>query len=231
MPTILIIEDDRAVRTAIADALAAEGHETLTAETGPDGLEQGLTRDPDLILLDIVLPGFDGYEVLRRLRADGLETPVMMISAKGQEIDKVLALELGADDYLTKPFGMAELVARVKAHLRRARVEAGQTVSGLKRYGDLEVDVDARTVARRGEPVDLTRTEFDLLVLFLSAPGKAFGRDEILNRVWGYDYIPGSRTLDNHIAQLRKKLEDDPAAPTLIESVRGIGYRLAKTPG
>ena len=229
MARILIIEDDLAVRTAVSDAVAAEGHEVLAAETGPAGLEQGLTLDPDLILLDIVLPGLDGYELLKRLRADGVETPVMMISAKGQEIDKVLALELGADDYLTKPFGLAELVARVKAHLRRARTGAGQSVSGLKRYRDLEIDLDARSVRKKGAPVELTRTEFDLLVLFLGAPGKAFGRDEILNRIWGYDYIPGSRTLDNHISGLRHKIEDDPAQPALIESVRGVGYRLTKS--
>lgn len=228
MSRILIIEDDRAVRTAIADVLETGGHTTLTAENGPAGLAAGLAEDPDLILLDIVLPGIDGYEVLKQLRADGVETPVVMISAKGQEIDKVLALELGADDYLVKPFGLAELAARVKAHLRRARVDEEKAVSGLKTCGDLIIDLDARTVTRAGAPVELTRTEFDLLTLFLGAPGKAFGRNEILNRIWGYDHIPGSRTLDNHISGLRKKIEADPASPTLIESVRGVGYRLAR---
>ncbi|MBN2491428.1 MAG: response regulator transcription factor [Planctomycetes bacterium] len=229
MARILIIEDDRAVRTAVTDAVAAEGHTVLAAETGPAGLEQGLTQDPDLILLDILLPGLDGYELLRRLRADAVEAPVMMISAKGQEIDKVRALELGADDYLTKPFGLAELMARVRAQLRRARTGAGQSMAGLKRHRDLEIDLDARTVRKKRTPVELTRTEFDLLALFLGAPGKAFGRDEILNRIWGHEHIPGSRTLDNHIAALRRKLEDDPARPALIESVRGVGYRLTRS--
>jgi len=228
MARILIIEDDRAVGLAVSDALAADGHETLVAETGPAGLDQGLRQDPDLVLLDIVLPDLDGYEVLKGLRADGVEAPVMMISAKGQEIDKVLALELGADDYLTKPFGMNELVARVRAHLRRARAGAGGTVTGIRKFRDLEVDADARTAARKGKALDLTRTEFDLLLLFLGAPGKAFSRNEILDRVWGHDYMPGSRTLDNHIGQLRRKIEDDPAHPALIQSVRGIGYRLTK---
>ena len=228
MARILIVEDDRAVCLAVSDALAADGHETLTAETGPVGLDLGLRQDPDLVLLDIILPDLDGYEVLKGLRADGVETPVMMISAKGQEIDKVLALELGADDYLTKPFGMNELVARVRAHLRRARAGAGSTVTGIRKYHDLEVDVDARTATKKGKILDLTRTEFDLLLLFLGAPGKAFSRNEILDRVWGHDYMPGSRTLDNHIGQLRRKIEDDPAHPALIQSVRGIGYRLTK---
>ena len=174
-----------------------------------------------------MLPGLDGYEVLKRLRADGVEAPVMMISARGQEIDKVLALELGADDYLTKPFGMAELIARVKAHVRRARTDTGQAVTGIKKIHDLTVDVDARTVTRQGRPVTLTRTEFDLLALFLAAPGKAWTRHEILDRLWGPDYIPGSRTLDNHVGQLRRKIEDDPTQPVVIQSVRGVGYRLA----
>ena len=228
MARILIVEDDKAVGLAVSDALAADGHETLVAETGPAGLDQGLRQDPDLVLLDIVLPDLDGYEVLKGLRADGVEAPVMMISAKGQEIDKVLALELGADDYLTKPFGMNELVARVRAHLRRARAGAGSTVTGIRKFRDLEVDADARTATKKGKALDLTRTEFDLLLLFLGAPGKAFSRNEILDRVWGHDYMPGSRTLDNHIGQLRRKIEDDPAHPALIQSVRGIGYRLTK---
>ncbi len=229
MSTVLIIEDDLAVRVAIADALASEGHDTVTADTGPKGLDAGLRRDPDLILLDIVLPEIDGYEVLRRLRSDGVEAPVMMISAKGQEIDKVLALELGADDYLTKPFGMAELVARTKAHLRRARQHGGQSLSGVKRVGTLEIDVDARTAVCDGQAIELTRTEFDILALLMAAPGKAFTRDEIVNRVWGHDHFPGSRTLDNHIGQLRRKLGDDPTAPDRIVSVRGVGYRLTKS--
>ena len=227
MARVLIIEDDAAVAEALGEVLALEGYATEFAVDGAEGLRLGSTADPNVILLDIVLPEIDGYEVLRKLRADGVEAPILMISAKGREIDKVLALELGADDYLTKPFGMAELTARVKALLRRAR--GGGRVTAVRRIGDLEVDLVARRVRRRGEVIALTRTEFDLLALFLSRPDKVFARDEILERIWGYTHIPNTRTLDNHIFQLRKKIEDVPGEPKVIESVRGVGYRLTQT--
>jgi len=229
MSRILIIEDDEAVRLAIRDVLETEGHEVLLAACGATGLTAACTQDPSAILLDIILPEMDGYEVLRRLRADGVEAPVLMISAKGQEIDKVLALELGADDYLTKPFGMAELLARVKAQLRRARLATPHALRGIKRAADLEVDLDARTVTKAGSGLSLTRTEFDILALFLTSPGRVFSRREILAEVWGYEHFPTSRTLDNHIFELRHKIEDDPTQPILIQSVRGVGYRMTQS--
>ncbi len=232
MNRILVIEDDPAIRNAISDVLRLEGFEVLLASDGEEGLRAATREDPDLILLDIVLPKRDGYEVLRCLRADKVLAPVLMISAKGQEIDKVLALELGADDYLTKPFGMAELCARVKAQLRRAQIAQGPTLRGIRSLGPFRIDLDARRVTR-GDPdsdqdIPLTRTEFDLLALFLSAPGKAFAREEIMKQVWGYERLPNSRTLDNHIFELRHKIEEDPKHPKWIQSVRGIGYRLSK---
>ncbi len=229
MSKVLVIEDDPNIRLAIQDVLELEGFEVLLAEDGDEGLRAGTREDPDLILLDIVLPHRDGYEVLRRLRADRVLAPVLMISAKGQEIDKVLALELGADDYLTKPFGMAELCARVKAQLRRARMAGDAAPRGLRTLGPLQVDLDARRVTRGEQEIPLTRTEFDLLALFLSAPGRAFAREEIMKRVWGYERLPNSRTLDNHIFELRHKIEEDPSQPKWIQSVRGIGYRLQKS--
>jgi two-component system, OmpR family, response regulator VicR len=229
MSRILIIEDNEAIRYAIRDVLETEGHEVLLAECGATGLKAACAEDPAAILLDIILPEMDGYEVLRRLRADGVEAPVMMISAKGQEIDKVLALELGADDYLTKPFGMAELLARVKAQLRRAQLSNPHPARGIRRQADLEIDLDARTVTKNGSGLALTRTEFDILALLSGSPGRVFTRREILAEVWGYEHFPTSRTLDNHIFELRHKIEDDPTQPSLIQSVRGIGYRMTET--
>jgi DNA-binding response OmpR family regulator len=229
MRRILVIEDDETIRLAIREVLALEGFQVLLAEDGDEGLSAACREDPDAILLDIVLPHRDGYEVLRRLRADGIETPVLMISAKGQEIDKVLALELGADDYLTKPFGLAELTARIKAQLRRAQMARGRSPRGSRKLGPFRVDFDARRVTREKTEIPLTRTEFDLLALLLNDPGRVFSREELMKRIWGYERIPNSRTLDNHIFELRHKIEEDPSRPKWIQSIRGIGYRLTKT--
>ena len=228
MSKILVIEDDTPIRQAIRDVLELEGFEVLLSADGNLGLEAACKEDPDLILLDIILPHRDGYEVLRLLRLDGVDAPVLMISAKGQEIDKVLALELGADDYLTKPFGMAELTARVKAQLRRARINMKSKLKGTYRLGSLALDLNARIVTRGIKTISLTPTEFDLLALFMSEPGKAFSRAELMKRIWGYERLPHSRTLDNHIFELRRKIEENPQHPKWIQSVRGFGYRLTK---
>jgi DNA-binding response OmpR family regulator len=220
---ILIVEDEESVLMALEDDLSLEGY-AVTGETdGVRGLKRARMGGYDLIILDIMLPSLDGFEICKQLRTDGDATPILMLTAKSQEIDKVLGLELGADDYVTKPFSPRELLARVKALLRRAW--PADPLRERVSFGDIEVDFKAYEVRRAGEHVDLTAREFALLRLLVSHPDEVLRRDTILDEVWGDDCDVFPRTVDTHIAHLRKKLEDDPANPSYIVNVRGVGYK------
>jgi len=219
---ILVVEDDLAILTGLSMNLKFEGYEVLQAQDGRTGLAKALDETPDLVVLDLMLPELNGYEVLKELRRRGRDTPVVVLSAKGQEPDKILGLNLGADDYVVKPFGLQELLARIKAVLRRRHPSAG---TPPVTFGDVEVDMVARTVARAGKPVELTAQEFKLLAHFLAQPGRTFTREELLSGAWGYDYEGSARTVDNFVRQLRLKFEPDPEEPRHFLTVRGLGYR------
>jgi DNA-binding response OmpR family regulator len=206
--------------------LRYEGYEVIQAQDGARGLELAVTDGPDLIVLDVMMPKLNGYEVLRELRSRGVRTPVLVLSAKGMERDKVLGLDLGADDYVVKPFGVAELMARVKAVLRRRWGDDGQVV----RFGEVAVNLGTRGVTRADAPVDLTAQEFKLLAHLVSNPGRTFSREELLSGAWGIDYEGTPRTVDTFVRQLRQKLEPDPEEPRYILTVRGLGYRFERPP-
>jgi len=226
----LIVEDDRAVARGLEYGLADEGFEVLWAETGRQALELARKRDPHLILLDIRLPDISGFDVCRQLRAEGKRQPILVLTALDEELDKVLGLELGADDYVVKPYSLRELISRVRALLRRAYGElAAVSVGDRLRFGEVEVDMERLLVTRRGKLVDLTPTEFRLLRYLVSNPGRPCSRVELIEAVWGYASDIGSdRTVDVHIRHLRKKLEDDPANPRWIVTVRGVGYKFER---
>jgi two-component system, OmpR family, response regulator RegX3 len=222
--TILLIEDEEAISEPLAAALAREGFEPVVAGTVARGLELFESRSPDLVLLDVMLPDGDGRDVLRRIR-ELSRTPVVMLTARGEEMDRVLGLELGADDYVTKPFSAAELAARIRAVLRRAgeAAVAGGTVLAA---GDLRMDLDTHEATRAGEPLELTVKEFELLRVLLERAGKLVKRDDLVHEVWDPAWFGSTKTLDVHVSALRKKLGDDPAAPRYIHTVRGVGFRL-----
>jgi two-component system alkaline phosphatase synthesis response regulator PhoP len=224
---ILVVEDDLSILTGVSMNLRYEGYEVLQAQDGERGLEIAVAESPDLIVLDIMMPRINGYEVLRELRSRGVRTPVLVLSAKGLERDKVLGLDLGADDYVVKPFGVAELLARVKAVLRRRYGEDGEVL----RFGDVAVDLRSRVVTRGGAPVELTAQEFRLLAHLVSNPGRTFSRDELLRGAWGVDYEGTARTVDTFVRQLRQKVEPDPEAPRYIVTARGLGYRFERPEG
>jgi two-component system, OmpR family, alkaline phosphatase synthesis response regulator PhoP len=219
---ILVVEDDLAILTGLSMNLRFEGYEVLQAQDGRRGLARALDESPDLVVLDLMLPELNGFEVLKELRQRGRDTPVVVLSAKGAEMDKILGLNLGADDYVVKPFGLQELLARIKAVLRRRFPSTSQPPLA---FGDVEVDPVAKTVTRGGQPVELTAQEFKLLAHFLAHPGRTFSREELLSAAWGYDYEGSARTVDNFMRQLRLKLEPDPEAPLHFLTVRGLGYR------
>lgn len=226
MKKILIVEDDSAIALGLEGALQSEGYETLTARTGPEGLR--LLRDcsPDLLILDVMLPGMSGLELCKRLRDEGMTTPVIMLTARVEENDKVLGLELGADDYVTKPFSIREFLARVKAQLRR---EEGGTAAysgkpGRYEFDDVMVDCQRREVHKAGALQELTNREFRLLEYMLQHPSQLLTRDQLLSDIWGYDAYPTTRTVDNHILRLRKHIEPDPDHPRYIKTIRGAGY-------
>ena len=221
MPRLLVVEDDPAILTGLVDLLEREGFEVLTARDGAAGLRRGLKEEVDLIVLDVLLPKVDGYEVCRRLRADNVTIPILMLTAKTQEADKVMGLERGADDYVTKPFGVAELVARVKALLRRS---SGPEAIAPFAFSDTEIDFGNRTVRRGGKAVALTARQFDLLRYLIRHRGRVITREELLRRVWGYDDPPVTRTVDAHVAALRGKLERKPDRPKHLVGVRSVGY-------
>jgi DNA-binding response OmpR family regulator len=233
MSRILVVEDNADLSLGLRNNLEIDGYDVDVAEDGTTGLELARTLRPDLVILDLMLPGTDGFRVLRSLRTEGLTMPVLILTARGEEADKVRGLRLGADDYVTKPFGLLELLARVDALLRRAtRTEAGTRLDGDRRaalrFGQVEVDPANRVVTLRGQPVELAPMEFDLLIALLGRDGKVVSRLALLREVWGYSEDVVSRTVDTHIAELRRKLEDDPSTPRHILTVRKAGYRIQK---
>jgi two-component system, OmpR family, alkaline phosphatase synthesis response regulator PhoP len=225
---ILIVEDEAAIRRGVADALRSEGYAVLEAPDGLTGLAMGLREDPDLVILDLMMPGLDGFEVLRRWRDDGLDTPVIVLTARGLEEDRVKGLRLGADDYVVKPFGLDELLARVASRLRAWDRERGLTGRTTVRVGEATVDFRARTIRRGDETVNLTPKEQDLLRFFTSREGEALSRVSILDAVWGEDPETVSRVVDMTVLGLRRKLEADPASPRHVVTVPRIGYRFQR---
>ena len=223
---ILLVEDDPSIREVTAIGLRAAGFEVETASDGAAGLERWRELQPDLVLLDVMLPRLDGLEVCREIRREST-VPIVILTARGDTIDVVVGLEAGADDYVRKPFEMPEVVARIRAALRsrRSGTEAGPAALSL---GPLAIDTAGRTVRRDGEEIALTRTEFDLLVELAQRPGQVFSRDQLLDRVWGYDYLGDSRLVDVAIGRVRAKVELDPANPELLLTVRGSGYKAAR---
>ncbi len=227
MTRILVVEDNPDLAYGLRNNLEIEGYEVEVVEDGSEGLTRARTGGPDLIILDLMLPGLDGYRVLRALRDEGRRMPVLILTARGEEADKVRGLRLGADDYVTKPFGVLELLARVEALLRRT-APSGAGAAPPERFGAIEIIPASRTVLRDGRPVGLTPKEFDLLLALLQRRGAVATRMELLTEVWGYSAAVLSRTVDTHVAELRRKLEGDPAAPRHILTVRKAGYRLEK---
>jgi DNA-binding response OmpR family regulator len=227
MTRILVVEDNVDVAFGLKTALENEGYEIVIASDGAAGLE-GAKQDVDLIILDLMLPRMDGYRVLRSLRASGVEVPVLVLTAKGEEVNKVQAFSLGGDDYVTKPFGVLELIARVKALLRRTAGGAKQAIPAVERFGDIEVNPASRTVYRAGQQVSLAPREFDLLLALARRKGAAASRADLLREVWQYQNDVVSRTVDLHIAELRRKLESNPTEPRHILTVWKVGYRLER---
>ena len=225
MSRVLVIEDNADLAFGLRNNLEIEGYEVEVAPDGRAGLAASRVHRPDLVVLDLMLPGLDGFRVLRALREDDPCPPILILTARGEEADKVRGLRLGADDYVTKPFGLLELLARVEALLRRTR---RGVVRRIETFGDIEVDVAARTVHRAGRAVDLAPKELDLLVALLEADEAAVSRLDILRRVWGYAAAAVTRTVDTHIAELRRKLEDEPSRPRHLLTVRKLGYRLRR---
>lgn len=221
---ILIVEDDESITLGLEMNLRAEGYEVAVAVDGESGLQRAAEDGFDLVVLDVMLPKMNGFEVLRALRERNKTVPVVMLSARGTELDKVTGLELGAEDYITKPFGLAELLARVRAVLRRDGI-LRRAVARVVRAGELEINAELREVRRAGELVNLTATEFDILWCLVAAPNRPLSREEILSLVWGPGHHGTLRTIDNFVLQLRSKLERDPAEPEHLLTVRGVGYR------
>ena len=228
--TILIVEDEHAVARGLQYALEQEGYDVTLARSGEEGLEIATRSAPDLVLLDVRLPGMGGFEVLRRLRAAGTKSPVLMLTARDEEVDKVIGLELGADDYLTKPFGLRELLSRIKALLRRAYGDLADAVGGrVIRHGDLVIDLDRRRVQRGDRRISLTPTEFEILRHLASKPGRVYTRSELLDLLRDYEALDqDEKTINVHVSHLREKIEDDPATPAFVLTVRGVGYAFAE---
>lgn len=223
MIKVLIVEDEEIILQGLIDNLEIEGYDVITARDGTKALELAKTKNPDLIILDIMLPKKSGYDVCKELRMEKIKTPILMLTAKGQEVDKVLGLELGADDYVTKPFSVKELLARIKAVLRRYNPE--ETELKEYKFGKIKIDFAAYKAFKGNRELDLSAKEFDVLRLLISNKGKIVSRDDFLEKAWGYDEFPTTRTVDNHIASLRQKIEDNPSDPKYIITVHGVGYR------
>jgi DNA-binding response OmpR family regulator len=221
MQTILVIDDDESLRDTIGVMLEQEGFRAVLAGDGKSGFEKAVTIKPDLVLVDLRLPGMSGTEICKQLRAARVATGIIVLSAVGDEFDKVLLLEVGADDYVVKPFGTRELMARIRAVLRRSSAEARKIVH----FSDTEIDFERRVVLRKGEELKLTPAEYNLLSYFVHNPDRPLTRDMILNSVWGYEFFPNTRTVDAHVVKLRQKLEPDPNVPRHFLTVHGVGYR------
>lgn len=221
---ILIIEDEEDLVKGLKLNLADEGYEVDWASNGLEGLRKAIEETPDLIILDIMLPKMNGLDICRELRQKNISIPIIMLTAKGEEIDKVVGLEIGADDYMTKPFSIRELLARIKAHLRREKKE-GKKVPDVHNFGDVEIDFVHFKVRRKGKELDLTSLEIEILRYFIAHRGEVVKREALLDKIWGYEKYPTTRTIDNHILKLRKKIEEYPAHPKYILSVYGEGYR------
>jgi two-component system alkaline phosphatase synthesis response regulator PhoP len=228
--TILVVEDEFAVARGIQYALQQEGYEVTLARSGEEALEFAVHQAPDLVLLDVRLPGMDGFEVLRRVRASGAKMPVLFLTARDDEVDKVIGLELGADDYLAKPFGLRELMSRIKALLRRAYGDLADAAGGrVIRHGDLVIDLERRRVTRGDRRVALTPTEFEILRHLASRPGRVYTRGELLELLRDYEALDqDEKTINVHISHLREKIEDDPSTPAFVLTVRGAGYAFAE---
>ena len=222
MSRVLIVEDDPAILRGLADNLRFESHDVLTATDGETGYRLTREKHPDVVVLDLMLPRMSGYEVCRKLRAEGVQTPIVMLTARGEEADRVLGLDLGADDYLTKPFSIRELLARIRAVLRRAHPL--KTLPDELRFADVVVDFRKFEAKKGGRTLELTRKEYGMLRLLAARAGDVVTRDDLLNEVWGYESSPTTRTIDTHVASLRAKLEDDPERPRL-QTVHGVGYK------
>jgi two-component system, OmpR family, alkaline phosphatase synthesis response regulator PhoP len=225
MPRVLIVDDEPSIVLALMDELVFEGFEVDSASDGPAALERAREFKPDVMLLDLALPGLNGFGVCKRLRPDMPDLWIIIISVRGEEVDRVMGLELGADDYVTKPFSLREIVARIKVGLRRQR---SKEVQPRHRLGEAEIDLRSHRVTRKGKEVSLTRTEFKIIELFVERAGEVITRDQFLDAIWGEDFSITPRVIDTHIAALRKKLEDDPNSPKHILSVRGVGYKLSQ---
>ena len=224
---ILLVEDEPGVRLTLTDRLLDEGYQVETAGDGDEGMARAATEPFDLVVLDVMLPGRSGFDVCRDLRQRGVDAPILMLTARRQVADRVVGLKLGADDYLTKPFDVSELLARVEARLRRAPSAGLSGPPGAYRFGDVQVDFRRAEVRRGGRPVELSAKEYQLLRYFVEHRGAALTRDELLNGVWGYDAMPSTRTVDTHVAWLRGKLEPNRRHPQFILTVHGLGYKFA----
>ena len=235
--TILIVEDEQNIVDILSFNLSREGYDTLEAYDGKTGLQLALEQNPDLILLDLMLPEMNGFDVCRKLREAGSAVPILMLTAREEETDKVLGLELGADDYITKPFAMRELMARVKSNIRRMDMAPVQSAPPTEEKGKrldlgrVAIDLDGATVFKDGKPLDLTQREYELICFLASQPGKVFSREALMEHVWNYDgYVGDVRAVDVAVRRLREKLEDDPAAPKFILTKRGMGYLFSGQP-
>ena len=225
--TVLVVEDEPNLLAALEYTLEQEGYEVLTAIDGESGLHLARTREPDVLILDVMLPSLDGFEICRIIRRES-SIPILMLTARGEEVDRVVGLELGADDYVTKPFSMRELLARIRSLLRRASTptsNGSQNESEVLRSGDLIIDLASHSATLEDKPLEMKPREFSLLSLLAANRGRAFTRDQILERLWGHDYIGDSRTVDVHVRWLREKIEPEPSKPQRIVTIRGVGYR------
>ena len=223
MKKILIIEDEKDMVTGLMFNLEARDYTVIVAYDGETGYQKALSEKPDLVILDIMLPKLNGYEVCKRLKKEIPDLPIIMLTAKSQEAEIVTGLEIGADDYITKPFSVLELLARIKALFRR--IKSGSEIPEVHRFGDLEINFKKYEARKKGKPIKLSPREFELLKWFIEREGEIVPRDELLSQVWGYDSFPDTRTIDAHIAKLRHKIEDNPEEPKLIVTIHGIGYK------
>lgn len=227
--SILVVEDNKDLLKLLNINLSDQGYTVYTADNGISGIDMFHSKKPDLVVLDVMLPRLDGFEVCKKIRNDDKSVPILMLTAKAEEVDKVLGLELGADDYMTKPFSIREFLARIKAMFRRVDLSETEQENGQTplEFDELRLDPVKRKVTLYSESIELTSKEYDLLLLFFKNPGKAYSREELLNTVWGYSYEGYSHTVNSHINRLRSKIEDDPSEPHYIRTVWGVGYRFA----